>query len=232
MQTREHAGFEVGTHGRTQWREASPSLRVNASKHSPTRHNRVNAPRTLSALIAIGDDIAVMNVRDFDVTRNCNQQRHQRARLPATFIKRQICCDEKCHNKQTNPARRHELRHASAAVAGCVGAPIASRQSTRCERSRAFRPSGTPSSVASTGRSDAVDASQCAQQAEMHTWRQPQFTDEKFAPSAARVLADHQNIKRDFNLVLSSPSLTEIPTFRASRFDMLWVVTMPSRQSG
>jgi hypothetical protein len=57
----------------------------------------------LLALIAIGDDVAVMNVRDFDVTRNPNQQRHQRARLPATFIKHQICCDEKCHNKQTNP---------------------------------------------------------------------------------------------------------------------------------
>ena len=89
-----------------------------------------------------------------------------------------------------------------------------------------------PSSVASTRRSDAVNASQCAQQAEMHTRRQPQFTDEKFAPSAATVLADHHNVKRDLGLVLGSPSLAGTPEFRDSHFDMLWVVTMPPWQSG
>jgi hypothetical protein len=83
-----------------------------------------------------------------------------------------------------------------------------------------------------TGISDAVNASQFAQQAEMHTRRQPQSTDEKFAPSAARVLTDHHNVKRDFSLVLSSPSLAETPDFRDSHFDMLWVVTMPAWQSG
>lgn len=190
--------------------EASPSLRVNASKHSPTRHNRVDAPRTSLALIAIGDDVAVMNVRDFDVKRNRNQHRHRRARLPATFIKRQICCDEKCHNKQTNPEGTNFAMPLQPSLGALVLPSLPDREHGVKEAEH-FDRVALPSSVASTGRSDTVDASQCAQQAEMHTWRQPQFTDEKFAPSAARVLADHQNIKRDFSLVLSSSSRTKNP---------------------
>lgn len=134
MPTREHAGVEVGSHGRKQWRDASPSLRVNASKHSPTRHIRVDAPRTLLALIAIGDDTAVMNVRDFDVTRNRNQQRHQQ---------------RDCHILSPNVTTNKRILKAPTSPCPCSRRWVLwcsrdSRRRRRRERSRAFGPSGTP----------------------------------------------------------------------------------------
>lgn len=135
-----------------------------------------------------------MNVRDFDVTRNRDQQRHQRARLPSTFIKRQICCDEKCHNKQTNPEGTNLAMPLQPSLGILVLSLLPGKEDCVKEAEH-FDRVALPSSVVSTDRSDAVNASQRAQQAGKHTRLQRQSTEEKSASSAARVLADHYNGK-------------------------------------
>lgn len=172
-----------------------------------------------------------MSIRDFNVTRNRYQKRHQGASLPSTFIERQICCDEKCHNKQMNPEGTNFAMPLQLSL-GALALPLLPGKEDGVKEAEHFDRVALPRPVASTGTSDAANASQCAQQGEMHARRQPQFTDETFAPSAARVLADPHNVKRDISLVLSTPSLAETPDFWNSHFDMLWVVTMPPWQSG